>query len=490
MLIAGSGNAAMCAGIAALERGSEVLMVEAAPENEAGGNTRYTAGAMRFAYESNEDLTPLLANPDDPRIPRTEFGVYDKSRFRRDMMKFNGELPLSFHQEILVERSYATMLWLAGHNVRFEPIYARQSFEKDGKHVFWGGLTLASQGEGDGLFREELKEFLRMGGEVAYATEAVGPLMEGDAIRGLACETASGGREYLADSVILASGGFEADPEKRARYIGERWRNVKTRGTPYNRGRGLDIALASGAKLHGLRDGCHAVPMDLNTPAYGNREIPFGERKNYRKICYFLGVMLNAEGKRFVDEGQNFRNFTYAQFGKAVLEQPGGLAWQIFDAKTSRLLYKEYEFRDASCVEADTLGELVEKLDGMDRERALRTIEEFNAAVDGSATFDPTVLDGKGTSGILPRKSNWANALDKPPFKAYPVTCGITFSYYGVAVNGDGAVLNENDRPIRGLYACGEMVGGVFYYGYPGGSGLTSGAVFGRIAGNSAGRPS
>ncbi|MBE7246109.1 MAG: FAD-binding protein, partial [Actinomycetospora chiangmaiensis] len=208
-----------------------------------------------------------------------------------------------------------------------------------------------------------------------------------------------------------------------------------------------------------------------------------GERKHYRKICYFLGLMLNANGERFVDEGKNFRNYTYAQFGRAIMEQPGHVAWQIFDAKVDHLLYSEYRFHDAHFVEADTLDGLLDKLDGIDRAAAKRTIADFNAAVDEAVPFDPTVKDGRGTKGLALPKSNWAQKIETGPFKAYPVTGGITFTYGGVEVGDDGGVKREDGSTIPGLYACGEMVGGVFFNGYPGGSGLTSGVVFGRRAG-------
>jgi tricarballylate dehydrogenase len=243
------------------------------------------------------------------------------------------------------------------------------------------------------------------------------------------------------------------------------------------------MALALGAQEHGFYQGCHATPMDLHMQEYGNLDIPHGERKHYRKICYFLGVMVNAEGRRFVDEGLNFRNYTYAQFGRAILEQPGHFAWQIFDAKVSDLLYAEYRFLDAHFVEAETLDALVEQLDGVDKTAVRRTLDTFNSAVDETVAFDPTVLDGRAARGIEPPRSNWAQRLDKGPFRAYPVTCGITFTYGGLKVSDQGEVLRKDGTPITGLYACGELVGGVFFNGYPGGSGLTSGAVFGRMAG-------
>jgi tricarballylate dehydrogenase len=196
--------------------------------------------------------------------------------------------------------------------------------------------------------------------------------------------------------------------------------------------------------------------------------------------------MINAKGDRFVDEGKDFRNYTYAQFGQAVLEQPNQFAWQIFDSKVTDLLYEEYRFFDASFVKADSLEELVKQCEGVDYAAALETLAQFNAAVDESVAFDPTIKDAKGTCGLALPKSNWAQKIDKGPFYAYPVTGGITFTYGGLKVSSSAQVQNEDGQDIVGLFACGETVGGVFLGGYPGGSGLTSGAVFGRIAGASA----
>ena len=284
----------------------------------------------------------------------------------------------------------------------------------------------------------------------------------------------------------MACGGFEASKKLRVQYLGKKWAKAKVRGTRHNLGHGLTMATKMGAALNGYFGGCHATPMDKNMPEYGNLNIPHIERKHYRKISYLFGVMLNINGERFVDEGADFRNYTYAQFGKAVLMQPKELAWQIFDAKVWNLLYGEYKTHDASFVQADTLEELVLKLEGVNAKNALKTLQEFNEAVNLNKEFDPTIKDGKNTEGLKLNKSNWANTLDTPPFRAYPVTGGITFTYGGLKVNKKGEVLNEKGEPIAGLFACGEMVGGVFFYGYPGGSGLTSGTVFGRYAGKSA----
>jgi tricarballylate dehydrogenase len=479
IIIVGSGNAALSAGIASLEKGAEVTIYEKANKKMAGGNTKYTAGAMRFSYESGDQLIDLLNNPNDERLKDTDFGSYTQEKFKNDLLNFNDGRPLSWEQEILVSKSLETIQWLSSHDVKFEPIYSRQSFIKEGKHIFWGGLTLASENEGVGLFDQELAAFLSLGGKIFYENAVSDLLFKDNAVRGIYI----GEKKIESDAVILASGGFEANDDLRNTFIGDDWLNAKVRGTPHNTGDGLKMALKIGAIKHGLYDGCHATPMDLHMKNYGGLDLEPKERKNYRKICYFLGIMINAKGQRFLDEGKNFRNYTYAQYGRKVLEQPGHFAWQIFDSKVFDLLYDEYRFHDAHFVEGKSIDELIEKMDGVDKIETKNTIAEYNNAVDLNTTFDPTVLDGKSTHNLPINKTNWAQRIDDGPFKAFPVTGGITFTYGGLKINDNGSVLNINNKPIEGLYACGELVGGVFFNGYPGGSGLTSGAVFGRMAG-------
>jgi tricarballylate dehydrogenase len=484
VIVVGTGNAALCAALAALETGAQVTLLEKADEALSGGNTKYTAGAMRFAYDGVDDLLTLLRDPNDPRLENTDFGSYDTAKFGDDLLGFNDGRPLSDEQQTLINTSGETMRWLASHDVKFEPIYSRQSFEKDGRHVFWGGLTLAAENEGVGLFDMELAAVERLGGKVRYNNAVTGLVMEGTRVVGVCV----GNEELRADAVILASGGFEANEGMRVERMGAHWKAAKVRGTPHNTGDGLTMALGIGAAEYGLYSGCHATPMDLHMADFGGLDLPPGERKNYRKICYFLGVMLNADGDRFVDEGINFRNYTYAQYGAAILEQPGQFAWQVFDSKVFDLLYSEYRFHDAHFVEAETLDALVAQLEGVDQPAALATLTAYNDAVNAQVPFDPTVLDGKGTQGITPAKSNWAQKIDQGPYRAFPVTGGITFTYGGLKVDQDGSVLSDEGEKMDGLFACGEIVGGVFYAGYPGGSGLTSGAVFGRRAGYGAAR--
>jgi tricarballylate dehydrogenase len=486
VVIIGSGNAAFCAGIAALENGAKVLMVEKAHEYEWGGNSRYTAGAMRFVYNSKAELLSLLKNPDEERIHITDFGSYSKEKFKADLLYFNEGEPITILQQFLIDNSLSVIQWLSFHNVKFEPIYSRQSFLKDGKYIFWGGLTLETEGEGDGLVQAERNEYLRLGGEILYNCSAELIVQENQTISSLEFDFEGNRMTIPCKAVVLACGGFEANKELRKKYLGEEWGNAKVRGTRHNTGKGIEMAVSLGASLNGNFGGCHAVPMDRYMPDYGNLSIPHIERKQYRKISYLYGVMLNVKGKRFLDEGLDFRNYTYAQFGKAVLEQPQGIAWQIFDNKTSNLLYDEYKTNVASFVQAPTLEQLLSQLEDIDKKQAMQTLLDYNEAVSQSIPFDPTIKDGRKTKNLEINKTNWATTLDTPPFRAYPVTAGITFTYGGVKVNVKGEVLSEKEEPILGLYACGEMVGGIFFYGYPGGSGLTSGAVFGKAAGESA----
>jgi tricarballylate dehydrogenase len=266
----------------------------------------------------------------------------------------------------------------------------------------------------------------------------------------------------------------------RTRYLGAGWELAKVRGTQFNTGDGIAMALDAGAMPYGHWSGCHAVAWDLNAPPYGNRTI--GDL--YQKHSYPFGIVVNVNGERFVDEGADFRNYTYARYGREIMQQPHRAAFQIFDSKVTHLLRDEYRIRQLSKAEATTIGELADAL-GIDRDGLERTVREFNESVqDGE--FDPTTLDRKGTDGVTPPKSNWALEIDTPPFSGYAVTCGITFTFGGLRIDASARVMNAEGRAIPGLYAAGELVGGLFYFNYAGGSGLMAGSVFGRIAGASA----
>jgi tricarballylate dehydrogenase len=240
------------------------------------------------------------------------------------------------------------------------------------------------------------------------------------------------------------------------------------------------MALEAGAQAYGNWSGCHAVAWDAGSPPFGDRRV--GDM--FQKHSYPLGVIVNVRGERFVDEGADFRNYTYAKYGREILRQPHRLAFQVFDQKVVPILREEYRIREVTKAEAGTIEELARKLD-IDPRGLVRTIDAYNAAVQ-PGEFNPAVLDGKGTRGLVPPKSNWALPLDAPPFVGYAVTCGITFTFGGVRVTTRAEVLDTDDRPIPGLHAAGELVGGLFYENYPGGTGLMAGAVFGRLAGEQA----
>jgi tricarballylate dehydrogenase len=375
------------------------------------------------------------------------------------------------------------MFWMRDKGIRFAPIWGRQAFQVDGKFSFWGGLTVEVLGGGPGLFAAWTKIADREGIEIRYQTRAVSLLFDGAVVTGVRVKSANESLALRAKTVILAAGGFQANVEWRTRYLGVGWDLAKVRGTRFNTGDGIRMALDIGAMPFGNWSGCHAVGWERNAPEFGNLSVGDG----FQKHSYPFGIILNAHGKRFLDEGADFRNYTYAKYGREILSQPGQFAWQIFDAKVTHLLRDEYRIRQVTKVSANSLGELVEKLEDVDPVSALQTIGAYNASVDTGVPFNPNVKDGRSTKELSIPKSNWANTIDQPPFVAYAVTCGITFTFGGLRIQTNGQVLDVDLRPIPGLYAAGELVGGLFFNNYPGGTGLTAGAVFGRIAGASAG---
>ena len=482
VIVVGAGNAALSAALAAKENCESVLVVEKAPDYFRGGNTYFTGGIIRFAFNGIEDIKALIPDMSEVEENSIEVGKYTEDDYYDDMMRVTHGLSDPELAQILVSQAHPTMKWLQENGVRFVLSFGRQAFKDGDKYRFWGGLVVEAVGAGKGLSDQQFDVCERRGIEIRYSTQGVNLLQDDSGrVSGLRVLGPEGFEDIAGNSVVLASGGFEANAEMRCRYIGPGWEMVKVRGVPYNTGDGIRMALDIGAQSHGHWSSCHAVAWDMNAPAFGDRIIT----ELFQKHSYPFGLISNINGERFLDEGYDFRNYTYVTYGRALMTQPQGLAFQIFDEKVKHLLRDEYWIPQTTMAQADTIEELATRLD-IDPEGLAATIKEYNAAVRTDITYNPTVKDGRCTEGLAVNKTNWAETIDTPPYYGWAVTTGISFTFGGVKINTRGQVVTNSQEPIPGLYAAGEMVGGLFYYNYPGGSGLSAGMVFGRLSGTSA----
>jgi len=482
VVVLGGGNAALCAALAARERGASVLVLEKAPRQERGGNSLFTGGGFRFAHRGLDDLRrDVLVDLTEAEARAIEVPPYTEEQFYDDLVRITEYLSNPDLADLLVKRSRPTIVWMRAQGIRWILMFNRQSYKVADRHHFWGGLHAEAVGGGQGLIKSLYERAEKVGIEVRYETGGRRLLVDRQCrVTGVVARGPEGLEEIPARAVVLGCGGFEANPEWRTRYLGQDWELARVRGTRHNTGDGIRMALEIGAQSYGHWSGCHAVAWDLNAPEFGDRKV----LDLFQKHSYPLGLIVNMKGERFVDEGADFRNYTYVKYGREILKQPQRAAFQIFDQKVVHMLRDEYRIREVTKAQADTIEELARKLE-INSDGLVRTVREFNAAVLPGG-FDPSILDGKCTTGITPPKSNWALPLDSPPFVGFAVTCGITFTFGGLRITTEAQVLDTEDRPIPGLYAAGELVGGLFYHNYPGGSGLTAGAVFGKIAGESA----
>jgi len=484
VIVVGGGNAALCAALAAREHCDKVLVLERAPEEESGGNSRFTAGLLRIAYDGAQDMQHLIDDLSPELLAQTDFGTYTEAQFLDDMASVTEYRCDPDLTELLVKRSLDTALWMKSKGVRFTAAWGRQAFRVEGRFKFWGGLTLEAVGGGPGLIEALTQSAKKRGVDIWYRARALSLIADDAGVHGVVVRHQGKSERVPSKAVVLAAGGFQANTEWRTRYLGPGWELAKVRGTRFNTGDGIRMALDAGAAATGNWSGCHAVAWERNAPETG--DLAVGDQ--FQKHSYPWGIYINALGKRFVDEGADFRNYTYAKYGRVILQQPGQFAWQIFDGKVRHLLRDEYKIRQVTKRTANTLAELSSQLEDTDGKATLAEIEAYNRAVRTDVPFNPNEKDGRGTRGLAIPKSNWANTIDTPPFEAYAVTCGITFTFGGVKINTDAQVLSSDGETIPGLFAAGELVGGIFWFNYPGGSGLTNGAVFGRIAGTNAGK--
>ncbi|KAJ6619534.1 hypothetical protein B0H10DRAFT_2026153 [Mycena sp. CBHHK59/15] len=499
-IVIGSGHAGCCAALSAVEAGCDkVLIVDVCPPEWAGGNGYFTAGAFRTAHHGLHDLLPLVSNVTAENVGTIDMDPYTRTDFVADIMRVGNGKPDPTLVGALVDASRETISWLATTvGVSFIFSFHRQAYAVDGRQKFWGGMVLSTDDGGKGLMAAHQQALAKAKVDVWFNCPAVEITIENGSVCGVLVEKDGEKQHLRAPAVVLAAGGFESNPILRAKCLGAGWELAKVRGTPYNQGDGFALAAAVGARRVGDWAGCHSTAWDADAPTdAGQRDLT----NQFTKSGYPIGIMVNSAGKRFVDEGEDFRNYTYAKFGRAILLQPGGNAFQVWDSQVIGSLRKE-EYGDGVVkkIFAESLDELGGKLveQGLkSKEEFLSTLIQFNEAVKGYQTehpaskWNPAIKDGLSTQSSklqlsLP-KSNWALPIEQPPFMAVKVSCGVTFTFGGLSIDPDtaGVISDKTSEPIPGLFCAGEMVG-IFHDNYPGGSGLMAGAVFGRKAGKAA----
>ncbi len=450
VLVVGGGNAALCAAIAARRAGASVLVLEAAPKFYRGGNTRHTRN-MRCAHDSATD---------------TLSGPYTEEEFFDDLMRVTGGRTDEELARLMIAESKQVLDWIQEQGVRFQPslggtlsLGRTNSFFLGGGRAMLNALYLTAE---------------RLGVGVRYDAEVVG-LDIADGVF-LAAKVREGGREHRVEAEVLvtACGGFEANIEWLKQGWGEAAENFLIRGTPYNRGTVLRMLLDAGVQPIGDPTQCHAVAIDARAPKFDGGIIT-------RLDCVVFGIVVNREARRFYDEGEDIWPKRYAIWGRLVAQQPGQIAYIIFDAPALTLFMPSLY----PPITAGSIRDLAAKLD-LDPAALEATVDGFNAAVR-PGTFDHTLLDDCRTEGLAPPKTHWARRIETPPFHAYPVRPGITFTYLGVRVDREARMVMADGTKAANMFAAGEiMAGNVLGQGYAAGIGMTIGAVFGRIAGREA----
>jgi len=470
VIVVGSGVAGLAAAAAALQAGARVAVLERSSRDERGGNTRWTEALLRMKSETevSDDFEEHFAcnagHHLDPELVQETARPYDQwSPIVKTLAFSDPELVST-----IAERAGPTIQWLKQFGLKFDflPTYFVTSCQPRMAPV-GGGLALIealgafAEAQGAHFFYETTARRLRTDakGDV-IGIEAVGP----------------GNRPVIlgSRSVVLACGGFEGSPEMLTRYIGPRARYIRpvARGGYYNKGEGIRMALDIGAASCGDFGSFHAEPLDPRSGAPEPIVLVF----NY-------GILVNANASRFIDEAPATVDATYEAITRVVFDQPGGIAYAILDSSIDDVPGWQRSVRsDQPPIRADSIAALAGQL-GLEAAALEKTIADYNAACPRDGEFKPLVTDGLATGpGVLPRKSNWARPLVRPPFLAYPIICGNCFTFGGLRTNTDAQVLNADGARIPGLYAAGEMTG-LYYGAYTGATSVLRGAVFGRIAG-------
>ena len=453
VLVIGAGNAALCAAITARHNGARVLVLEWAPRELRGGNSRHTRN-IRYAHEvATEYVT----------------GPYTVEEYWDDLLRVTAGRTNEALARMVLERSVKVPEWMMEQGVRFQqPLTGTIGLARTNAFFFGGGKAMMNT-----LFAraEEL------GVDIAYDAEVTGLQIEDGRCTGADVSIDGEAHQVSARTFIVASGGFEANIEWLKEGWGEAAENFLIRGTPYNKGRLLRVLLDNGARQIADADQCHAVPIDARSPKFDGGIAT-------RVDCVIYSIMVNKNGVRFYDEGEDTWPKRYAIWGRLVGQQPDQIAYAIIDSKIPGLFMPTI----FPAIEAGTIPELAEKLE-LDAGALEKTVNDFNAGVQ-PGDFDATQLDGCHTKGVKPEKTNWAQKIDTPPFYGYPLRPGITFTYLGVEVDEKARVLFGAEKiPADNIFAAGEvMVGNILGQGYVGGLGLLIGNVFGRIAGEEAAR--
>lgn len=451
VLIAGGGNAALCAAINARRSGASVLVAEAAPKFYRGGNTRHTRNIRTAHDEGNEVLT----------------GPYREEEFWDDLFRVTGGETDGKLARFTIRESKTLWDYMNAHGVRFQPSL--------GGTLSLGRTNAFFLGGGRAMLNALYATAEKLGVEIVYDAEVTDLEIEDGLFT--AATVSNGGNNYrvAAKAFVAAAGGFEANIAWLKDAWGPEAENFLVRGTPYNRGSVLRMLLDSGVQSVGDPTQCHAVAIDARAPK-------FDGGISTRLDCVVFGVVVNRNAERFYDEGEDFWPKRYAIWGRLVAAQPGQISYAIIDRRS----IDKFMPSIFPPVEARTIDALAGKLE-LDSAKLRATIDAFNAAVQ-PGEFDPTTLDNCRTIGLAPDKTHWARRISEPPFYAYPLRPGITFTYLGVRVNTRARIVMSDGTPSTNMFAAGEiMAGNVLGKGYLAGVGMTIGAVFGRVAGREAG---
>ena len=452
VLVLGGGNAGLCAALAAAESGASVAVVESAPIHMRGGNSRHTRNIRTMHAGPLEVLT----------------GAYPEAEYWDDLLKVTGGQTDEKLARMAIRETERHLPWMIRHGVRFQaPLGGTLHLSRTNAFFLGGGKALMNAYYAAAQAR---------GVHVAYDAEATDLRFDGDRFESATVRVGPAEHVVRARTLVAAAGGFEAN----LGWLREAWGppadNFIVRGTPYNQGAVLKLLLARGAKPVGDAKQGHCVAIDARSPKFDGGIVT-------RVDAVSLGIVVNRDARRFYDEGEDFWPKRYAIWGRLVAAERDQIAYSIIDAKSMGKFMPPV----FAPVKAATLEELARAL-GIDGAALCATVAQFNAAVR-PGTFDHTVLDDCATSGITPAKTHWARALDTPPFYAYPLRPGITFTYLGVAIDDRARMLMQDGRACANVLAAGEiMAGNVLGKGYLAGIGMAIGTTFGRIAGEEAAR--